>query len=152
MENPFNTEQNTAPKRSTLLTVFLVLTFIGSGFSFLFYAPLTLFFSSIMEFIKDYDEFAVLVPLIEPIGLWGAALLAILYTCSLVGAVMMWKLNKKGFHLYACAQIIILLTPVILGTSSFPTIFSTLVAALFIFVYARELKIFAKPVEENVQE
>jgi len=159
MENPFNTEQNTAPKRSTLLTVFLVLTFIGSGLSFLSNAYFSMFFAHALDMVEYFadDEalgaiFKPLIPTIVQTGMWGYGLTTILYLASLIGAFMMWRLNKQGFHFYACAQIIILFVPMILGLVSFPSVFATLLTALFIFVYARELKIFAKPAEENVQE
>ena len=159
MENPFNTEQNTAPKRSTLLTVFLVLTFIGSGLSFLSNAYFSMFFAhalDMVEYLAEDEAFgAILQPLAASVvqtGVWGYAFTTILYLASLVGAFMMWRLNKQGFHFYACAQIILLFVPMIFGFANFPSVFATLLTALFIFVYARELKIFAKPAEENVQE
>ncbi|MCL2412918.1 MAG: hypothetical protein FWC98_02135, partial [Bacteroidales bacterium] len=55
MENPFNTEQNT-PKRSTLLTVFLVLTFIGSGLSLLTNGTFALLFNHMIELMNDLAD------------------------------------------------------------------------------------------------
>jgi len=155
MENPFNTEQNN-PKRSTLLTVFLVLTFIGSGLlSFLPNTLIALFFEQAKEMFEnialDYDMEAAFKPLMnamENTGIWGYGFSAILALVSLVGAVLMWNLNQRGFHLYASANIISLFVPMLFGIASFPSIFWTLITALFIWVYARELKIFAKPVKE----
>ncbi|MCL2413696.1 MAG: hypothetical protein FWC94_00365 [Bacteroidales bacterium] len=155
MENPFNTEQN-KPKRSTLLTVFLVLTFIGSGLSLLSNGTFALLFSHMIDLMHDLADSetwgAVFndasIAQAEKLGVLGYALPAILYLFSLIGAVLMWKLNKRGFHLYATAQIIILFVPMMVGTGNFPGIFPTLLTALFIFVYARELKIFEKPIEE----
>ena len=154
MENPFNTEQN-KPKRSTLLTVFLVLTFIGSGLMFVSTGFVSSFFDYTVELMHDFadDEtwgtaFEASITQMEKAGKWGYALWAILYLTSLIGAFLMWRLNKRGFHLYATAQIIILFVPMMVGTGNFPGIFPTLLTALFIFVYARELKIFEKPIEE----
>jgi len=155
MENPFNTQQN-KPERSTLLTVFLVLTFIGSGLLFFSSGFISVFFNHTVELMHDFadDETwgaffnQASIDQMEKAGKLGYALFAILYLASLIGAFLMWKLNKRGFHFYAGAQIIILFVPIMLGTGGFPGIFATLLTALFIFVYARELKVFEKPIEE----
>jgi len=156
MENPFNTDNT--PKRSTLLTVFLIFTFIGSGISFLSNAYVSLAFEQTIAFVEDAiddDSMAGLGALLEQslasmerLGIGGFLLSALLALVSLIGAVLMWKLNKRGFHFYASAQIVMLFTPMLFGMIKFPGMLETLLTAIFIFVYARELKVFAKPVEE----
>ena len=156
MENPFNTEEN-KPKRSTLLTVFLVLTFIGSGFAFIGNAYTSLSFENIIELVEelaDDDAMATLssllersVEMMEKVGPRYYGIIALLALISLVGAVFMWRLNKLGFHFYASANLILLFIPMLFGIAKFPDMFGTVVTALFIWVYAREMKIFSKSYE-----
>ena len=156
MENPFNTDNT--PKRSTLLTVLLVLTFIYSGLSFISNSYVSLFTNQVIEFVEylaDDDAMATVatvleqsVRTIEKFGSLGYGLVALLYLVSLIGAYLMWKLNKHGFHFYAAAQIVLLLTPMLFGTAKFPTLFPIMITAFFIFMYARELKVFEKTTEE----
>jgi len=157
MENPFNTQENT-PKRSTLLTVLLVLTFIGSGFTFIGNGYTSLFFENVVGLVEeaaDDDSFATLGALLdqavknmEKVGAGYFGFLSLLALISLAGAVLMWKLNKLGFHLYASAQLVLLFIPMVFGLVKFPGVFETLITALFIWLYARELKIFVRNVQE----
>ncbi|MCL2683112.1 MAG: hypothetical protein FWE63_06485 [Bacteroidales bacterium] len=152
MENPFNTEQ-TKPKRSTLLSVFLVLTFIGSGLNFIGNGYIALSFENVISQIEELaDDEAMAsmatlleryVKMMEKAGNGYYGLLALLALASIVGAALMWRLNKLGFHFYASAQIIMLFLPMAFGLIKFPDVFGTIITAIFIFVYARELKIFA---------
>jgi hypothetical protein len=156
MENPFNTPEN-QPKRSTLLTVFLVLTFIGSGVSFLSSAYVSTSMESVIAYVEDAtyeDDMAAFATILEQsiktmerVGSGYYGLLTLLYLVSLIGAFFMWKLKKLGFHLYASAQIVLLFIPMVFGVVKFPGLFGTAILALFIYVYARELKIFGAKTE-----
>ena len=151
MENPFTTQENT-PKRSTLLTVFLVLTFIGSGFAFIGNIYTSLGFETLLESMEeamDDDALTAFSTMLEQsvktmtkAGSSYFGLLALLALISLTGAILMWKLNKYGFHLYASVQIILLFIPMLFGLVKLPGLFETGMTALFIWVYARELRIF----------
>ena len=84
------------------------------------------------------DKFGPLYPLI----------LTLLALCCIIGAILMLRLNKLGFHLYASAQVLMLLVPYVFGLTNFSNSFfviiqvlSVLITALFIWLYARELKI-----------
>jgi hypothetical protein len=153
MENPFITQEN-APKRSTVLTVFLVLTFIGSGFNFIGNAYTSLAFENVLEMIDDlvYDDsmaafaafFEQAAKVMEKGGVLYYGILTLLALVSLTGAFLIWKLNKFGFHLYASAQILMLFIPMVFGMIKYPGLFATALTALFIWVYARELKVFNK--------
>ena len=153
MENPFNTTENT-PKRSSLLTTFLVLTFIGSGASFISNAYISLFLETVVEYVEDLaDDDAVAgmaamletsIANMEKVGAPYFGLLSLLALVSLTGAALMWRLNRHGFHLYASSQILLLFIPMVFGLVKLPGLFETLISALFIWLYARELKIFEK--------
>jgi len=127
-------------KRTDLLTVLCVLTFIGSGlaaFSNLF------IFLSFEEMLTIVDEYEVEIPGFDMMMSGGRRFFItgfILYTFSWVGALQMWKLKKIGFHLYTGAQIFILVLPVIMIVSYQFSIFSLLFTAVFIAGYAINLK------------
>ncbi len=69
---------------------------------------------------------------------------ALFAALNIIGAALMLKLKKVGFHIYATSQIIALFIPMFYGLVKFPDVFGTLITALFIWLYARELKIFGK--------
>ncbi len=127
-------------KRTDLLTVLCVLTFIGSGlaaFSNLF------IFLSFEEMLTIVDEYEVEIPGFDMMMSGGRRFFItgfILYTFSWVGALQMWKQRKIGFHLYTGAQIFILVLPVIMIVSYQFSIFSLLFTAVFIAGYAINLK------------
>jgi hypothetical protein len=62
----------------------------------------------------------------------------LLFIASFVGVLMMWKLQKKGFHVYAISQILMLIVTSVFVTSKigggfpFGAIFWT---ALFVIMY-----------------
>lgn len=136
----FNKSQKETVKRSDLLTVLCILTFIGSGlaaFSNLF------IYLSYEEMLTIIDEFEFEIPGFDMMMSGGRRFFLtgfILYTFSWVGALQMWKLKKIGFHLYTGAQVFILILPVILIPTYPFSIFSLLFTALFIAAYAMNLK------------
>lgn len=135
-----NPPQKEPFKRSDLLTVLCVLTFIGSGlaaFSNLF------IYLSYEEMLTIVDDFEVEIPGFDMMMSGGRRFFItgfILYTFSWAGALQMWKLKKIGFHLYTGAQIFILLLPVIMIPSYPFSIFSLLFTAVFIAGYSMNLK------------
>ncbi len=135
-----NPSQKEPFKRSDLLTVLCVLTFIGSGlasFSNLF------IFLSYEDMLTIVDEYEVEIPGFDMMMSGGRRFFItgfILYTFSWVGALQMWKLRKMGFHLYTGAQLFILILPVAMIESYQFSIFSLLFTATFIAGYAINLK------------
>jgi len=135
-----NPSQKEPFKRSDLLTVLCVLTFIGSGlasFSNLF------IFLSYEDMLTIVDEYEVEIPGFDMMMSGGRRFFItgfILYTFSWVGALQMWKLRKIGFHLYTGAQLFILILPVAMIVSYQFSIFSLLFTATFIAGYAINLK------------
>lgn len=67
----------------------------------------------------------------------------LLFIASFVGVVMMWKLQKKGFHIYTIAQILMLIATSVMVTSKvgggfpFGQVFWT---ALFVIMYYTHYK------------
>jgi hypothetical protein len=65
---------------------------------------------------------------------------AVLFLFSLIGAYLMWNLKKSGFHLYAIAQILLLIIYKVFMTSApFPLI-PMLITITFILLYYRNLQ------------
>ena len=180
MENPFNTP-NIKPKRSTLLIVLVVLTLLNNSYGLFVNARQSLNVeSAIIKLEEALDTmedsldaigggegaFANIfsgssfllerqIEVLDKYGLFYFILLMLVAIGSIAGALLMLKLNKLGFHLYASAQVAALLIPLIFGLTSFSNsfliamnVFGILLTALFIWLYARELKIFNK-VEET---
>jgi len=139
LEN-INPSQKEPFKRSDLLTVLCVLTFIGSGLAA--FSNLFIYFS-FEEMLTIVDDFEVEIPGFDMMMSGGRRFFItgfILYTFSWVGALQMWKLKKIGFHLYTGAQIFILLLPVIMIPSYPFSIISLLFTVVFIAGYAINLK------------
>ncbi len=131
------------PKRPVLLTVLCVLSFIYSGFACLSAMVTPMFSDVVIEFLKsspNNDETALNQMITVLQAGWGFHLLtAALALCSVFGAILMWKLKKTGFHLYALSNLGALFVPTLmLGIQiSWEGI---LLTASFILLYAFNLK------------
>lgn len=127
-------------KRPDLLTVLCILTFIGSGLASISNIFVYLNHDFLLETLdKDVDAFFGQELVLElPKSLF--ILSGIFYFSSLVGAILMWKLRKVGFHTYAISQIILLIvTTAYLKSDNFP-IFGILITILFIILYHKNIK------------
>jgi len=130
-----------------MLTVLCILTFIGSGLSS--FANLLLFFlfDPIKEVLES-DQFSQMMGTTEletfkmMMNIPSVFFLfqGILYFISLLGAMMMWKLNKTGFHFYAVSQILLLIIfEFYVSGAPFPVI-PLLITIIFILLYYRNLQ------------
>ena len=134
--------QEIRPKRPNLLTILCILSFAGSGMSF---------FSSILIAVF-YDQFIVLAESISKsfhlpgleMFLEGKssffAVSALVYVGSFAGAILMWKLKKAGFHVYAISQIILILLPMYFFNLSIPSFLDIILSGIFIILYSSNLK------------
>ncbi|MBN2635399.1 MAG: hypothetical protein JXR61_03955 [Prolixibacteraceae bacterium] len=96
-------------QRSNFLSAFCILTFLGSGLSFLMYFFAALFFEGASEFIIKYSRWSST----EDISPLYFTLLMAFNAISLTGAIRMWKLHRDGFFLYVISQLIIVFVPAI---------------------------------------
>ncbi|GHV33793.1 hypothetical protein FACS1894178_0020 [Bacteroidia bacterium] len=64
----------------------------------------------------------------------------LLVLISLIGAAMMWKVKKLGFHLYTASQLLILFVPMAFGMVKFPSIMGLIITGIFIGLYWLGLK------------
>ena len=136
MEDQFNSEQeyqdfeNPMPKRPDGLTVACVLSFINAGFQFLGNIISFLAYNVMRElgqseeylemmekFVPDIDEFEVQMQAQLAISRVSYLLMALAFAASFYGVIQMWKLQKRGFHIYAISQIVILIITAIFVAS-----------------------------------
>lgn len=106
--DPFNENK---PKRSPWLLVLAVLTFIFSGISFLVYFMLSFTSGLMPSVVEMYENMGMPSESIEimqkmvEVPSWQYLLLSLGFALAVVGAALMLKINKIGFHLYVIAQI-----------------------------------------------
>lgn len=143
--DPFN--KNTQV-RSPWLVVLAVLTFINSGFSFLHYFLLSVVNKSMPSFIEMYEkmdgvpeEAIDMLNAMADVPSWQFFVLSLGFVLAIVGAALMLKLNKVGFHLYVIAQIwqFVMCNLVIKGVMTM-NVFSIFITVIFIFFYWLLLK------------
>ncbi len=141
-------------KRPVLLTVLCILTFIGSGVSFL--ANSFLFFTrdawiiameeGAFDVLKDTLEIEAIELLLE-VDPTYFLIQALLFAFSVTGAVLMWKLKKAGFHIYTVAQLLLLIIgKIYIPALPFPMI-PLLIVLTFVTLYARNLR-YMNPVNQ----
>jgi hypothetical protein len=117
-----NSNETEPVKRPTFLTVLCILTFISAGLGCLFSLLTPLLADTFVEFLQNspnYDEIKMADTLKVLQSGWGYyAPTFLLALVSLVGAILMWKLKKIGFHLYASSNLALLFIPtLILGVA-----------------------------------
>lgn len=145
MEETNNTSVETA-KRPTFLTVLCILSFIAAGISIIgliigmgakgAIASTDIDLNAAMEAQGAPSE--AMSQMNAAFG-WPNLIASIVLTIvSLVGVIMMWKLQKKGFFVYAAASVLGLIVPLIFGVSF--SVFGAIIAILFIVLYGLNLK------------
>ncbi len=139
---------NQVTQKPELLKILCILTFIGSGLSFI---SNTIMFLTI-DLIREYYKNGNFDFLSEDMDLSAIEILlsansmyfmfqAILFALSIYGAYLMWNLKKVGFHFYTIAQILLLILPqVFLSGMPFPT-FELLLSLIFVTLYAKHLNL-----------
>ena len=151
----FTDQENPQPQRPFTLSLFCVLSFINAVYQFFWGIIMFVTYDKVKE-LSDDDNY---LELMEKMGansdevnsamanMFAVSrnyyiLTALLYVASFVGVYYMWKLLKKGFHIYAIAQILILIVEVLMftnvtGTSPWG---SVIITAVFIAMYYAQYK------------
>ena len=161
-QEDYNIEEQEGPlRRPEMLTVLCILSFINATWnalsnfiSFAFYGT----FQSIFKQMRDgegmfedmaeqmgdsWETMAEASELAFSVGRGYYFLEMILFITSFVGVMMMWNLQKKGFHIYTIAQILMLIVTSVFVTSKigggfpFGPIFWTV---FFVFMYYSHYK------------
>ena len=68
------------------------------------------------------------------------AALALLGLCSVGGCLLMWKFRRSGYHLYAIAQLLMLVLPLLFLGKDYLGLGDLMFTALFLLLYYRQLK------------
>lgn len=136
MEEQFNNDpnyqdfENPAPQRPSGLTIWCVLSFINAGWQILANIVTFMMYNLMKEigqseeYLEMMEKFAPNVDDIESamqaqfaVSRMSYLVQALLYVGSFIGVLYMWRLQKKGFHIYAISQILILIATALLVTS-----------------------------------
>jgi len=129
--------------RPTWLSVLCILTFIGSGISSVSFLMVYL---SYEEALPMMEEIGSMVPGMELLATAGKNFFLtgfFLYFFSVMGANLMWRLQKIGFHFYVASQALLIFLPVFY-IKGFPLpVYEVVITAGFIFFYSRFLKLMA---------
>lgn len=127
-------------QRPESLSIICILSFIGSGLAS--FSNLVIYFSFEMLF-ETYSSGGLNLPGADIIFSFSKSFYFtsfIFYSASLTGVILMWKLKKKGFHVYAISQILLLILPTLyVKTDQFPLL-GILITGIFIMFYYRHLK------------
>ncbi|MBQ6083531.1 MAG: hypothetical protein IJK92_04185 [Bacteroidales bacterium] len=146
----FQDFENPKPTRSFALEAACVLSFINAVLQFL---SNLLWFTAYNAMRKlsqteEYDE--MLESFSQDIEMLNSTiqnqlavsrisylLMALLYAASFYGVLQMWKLQKQGFHIYAIAQLLILIVTAVFVTSvtGEPIVGTAVLTALWIGIY-----------------
>lgn len=134
-------ENGSKPIRPLLLTVFAILSFVGSGMSAL--SNLFVYFNHhlIVEMVNSgsFDQFDFDLSLFTDTNRNYFIFMGLLNTISFSGVRMMWRLHRAGFHWYSISQILMLIVSTIYvyrPTGTFP-MFDLMLTLLFILTYFR---------------
>lgn len=136
--------------RSSFLTFLCVLTFIGSGFSFLSYVSVGMSFGTFRQLIFETDTYEAYfsaapgmrssVEIMFALPRWYFFLNGLLYAASFAGAILMWRLRRVGFHVYTIAQCLLILLGMLVVPGTGVPYGSILWTGLFVAGYASNLK------------
>ncbi len=154
VESNFNTENVEAPQRPDFLKILCILSFVASGLMILVYT-LGSFALSIgpdvideiwPQMTKSYPQFENMdgAEFFHEVGLVCVyGLIANIF--SLVGLIMMWRLEQIGFFIYAIAEITINFFGLNINTGEEgpeygSMIFSIVIDLVFIVMYYMNLK------------
>ena len=129
----------TESNRSNFLSALCILTFLGSGLSFLMYFFAALFFEETSELIIKYSRWNST----EAISPLYFTLLMALNAISLTGAIRMWKLHRDGFYLYVLTQILILFVPAMWISFEAVSISNAIFTTIFIIGYGLNFRRFS---------
>ncbi|MCD6091907.1 MAG: hypothetical protein J7J72_10430 [Bacteroidales bacterium] len=145
------TQHQNQAQRPQLLTALTILSFIGSGASFLSYFLMSIYYNAFLAVIKTdlgevYSQMGLdvnpemLAEIFEKAGRPFFLLMLLAYTGSLWGVYKMWNLQKEGLHYYAISQLVILILPLIFISTQMSVLPGLLLTILFILLYFRSFK------------
>jgi hypothetical protein len=141
---------STPAKRTSGLTYICILTFVFSGLMFVSFLFNSIYYYYLQGFIDNspvlkafsgFEGVTEEIKIMTSASIWFFILNTIFYGVSLIGAILMFQLRKVGFHFYTVAQILLLITPMIYLAGYKTDFASTVITAIFIFLYYTNLRI-----------
>lgn len=156
MEEQFNTEQEyqnfetPEPQRPTGLSIACVLSFISAGFQvlsnliwFLTYNVMhelgesEEYYEMLEKFSPDIEQLEATMQAQLAVSRISYLLMTLLYVASFVGVLYMWKLQKRGFHIYSIAQLLILIVTAVFvtGVTGASIVSPAILTAIWIGIY-----------------
>ncbi|MCM1530856.1 MAG: hypothetical protein NC048_00675 [Bacteroides sp.] len=145
-----NGSPNPESRRTTLLSFLCILSFIGSGFSFLSYFSMGMSFETLRSLVFEtdtYEAYFAMAPnvkssmeLMFSLPRWYFLLSGLLYAASFAGALLMWRLRRVGFHTYTIAQCLLILLGMLVVPGAGVPYAGILWTGLFVAGYASNLK------------
>jgi len=141
-------EVNVNRGRSTFLMVLCILTWVGSGLAIIYYGYAFFFLSAFSKITKSIGAGNEVSNTFNWF-MWQYLVSAIGCVFCIVGAVLMWKLNKLGFYIYLLGQAVPVLLSfyislVIGGKFGSETLFFAILPNVipigFVIMYAIQLK------------
>lgn len=151
--------ENPVPQRPNGLTVACVLSFLNAGLQFI--TNIFYFLSyNVMQEVGQSEEYQELMEKLMPDaeemeGVMQAQLAvsqpsyliqALLFVVSFIGVFYMWKLQKKGFHIYSIAQILMLIVtalmvvPVTGASMAGPVVLTAIWIGIYFIYYRKTLQ------------
>ncbi len=132
----------TKPQRTRLLTILCILTFIGSGMNLVSNFMIATFYETFVVVAETFSEkfnLPGMEMIIESRPVFFLTT-GFFYAASLIGALLMWKLKKSGFHVYTIAQILLVIAPMYFLKMPGPSMPDLLLSGTFILLYSINLK------------
>ena len=142
-ELPLLPEGPSEQKRTRLLTVLCILTFIWSGLNTFSFLSIAMFLDSFRIVFQEAGK-QINLPELE---IWMNAppgfflISGLLFAGSIAGALVMWHQRKLGFHVYTIAQILMLIAPIYFLNLAGPSVPEVIFSGLFIILYSTQLKL-----------
>jgi hypothetical protein len=132
----------TNPKRPVLLTILCILTFVGGGLNLVSSFLICLFYNAFQAIAGDISKSFDLPSMDMILNAKPAFFLvsSFFYAFSVFGAFEMWKLRKRGFHLYTISQILLVMMPMYFFGLSVPSYPDIIFSGIFILLYSVNLK------------
>ena len=132
-----DSSQETIIKRPFFLSILCIAIFVYAGFLaalFLFALLFNIWVTVTLEgFFPEKNLITNNVILISIIGL-------ILNIASIVGAIFLWKLRRKGFYIYLFSNLIFILLPFFIGYGNIYSSTILVIMLLLITIFYRKLK------------
>ena len=153
----YNEFENPQTVRPFGLSFFCILSFINAVLQFLFnFLSFSVFNTMktvtsderILELYEnmgiDEDQLETALAAFFAPGMFYYLLTSLLYIGSFIGVLYMWKMQKKGFHYYAIAQILILIVAALMyfgatGTSPWSSVILTAAFIGIYFIYYKKV-------------